>query len=123
MVISRISMIRPGLPILFPSETVFSAELRVTVKTSFVGVPVTGMVAAIAVVCTRGVIRVSGTVVGLMVCDSVVIVGELLCGVVWDCADIHPELTIPAVSMMINTEQITKLFFTVIDIRLKSHLW
>lgn len=79
MVISNTTKIRPGLPILFPSETVFSAELRETVKTPFAGVPVIEMVAVGAVVGTRGGTRVSETVAGLKVWEGVVIGGELLC--------------------------------------------
>jgi hypothetical protein len=77
------------------------------------------MVVIGVVVGAREVINVSGRVVGLKVCESVVIAGELLCAGVWTCVDVHPVLIMHAVSMMINTEQITNFFFIIIDIHLK----
>lgn len=121
IVISRISIMRPGLPIPFPSDAFFTAELRVTVKTSVDGAPVVEMAAAGAVAGACVAMSVSGMVVGLTVYEGVVRVGELPCAGAGDCVDVHPVLTMHAVSTIINTEQMTDLFFIVIAIRLKSH--
>lgn len=77
IVMSKISMIRPGLPTPFPSVVFFSAELKVTVIPPFAGVAVVNMTAVKAVVGAKVVTIIHGVVVGLSV--GVVTVEELVC--------------------------------------------
>jgi len=83
MVTSNTRKIIPGFGLNSPSAVFFTAELTVTLKPPFGGVPVVVTTAVGADAGASVVTRVSGTVVGFRVCAGVVTVGEVPGAEVW----------------------------------------
>jgi hypothetical protein len=79
MVTSNTRKILPDIGVEPPSVIFFTAELSVTLKTSFTVIPAVDVIAVGAVVGARVVPSIPGAVVELRVCEGVVRVGGLLC--------------------------------------------